>query len=107
MADVEKRDARKQSINVAVVFSQVYVCAVVLMGKEVGSALQRRERKVSYNFLGQLSLPTTLKNSHVYKPCRKFMKLRRCPVGQKSNWFFSFFRDLFQDLNIFKLDTVR
>ena len=55
------------------------------------SAAEEGKKGLLYNFLGQLSLPTALKNIHVYKPYTKFMKLRRCPVGQKSNWFFFLF----------------
>jgi len=53
-------------------------------GCGVGGAGEGK-KDLLYNFLGQLSPLGALKDSHVYKPYRKFVKLRSSPVGMKNN----------------------
>jgi len=78
-------------MNAAVAFSEVYVCAVFLMVKEVRLALQKNAGNSTYitlyhscrhqRFEQQSRLQT------IYD--RKLMESRCCLVGQKNNSFCS------------------
>jgi len=59
---------RGQFINAAVVLPEVYVCAVFLMVKEVGSALQKRAGNTTYT---RAKVVARLQPWHEYNPLRQ------------------------------------